>query len=49
MLGTEAILRSQLEEQHSTHVLFAKVTPAKRLLKWDGEPCPNGNGFSQGL
>lgn len=39
MLGTEAISRSQLEEQHSTHVLFAKATPAKRLPKWG-----NGTG-----
>lgn len=49
LLGTESILRSQLEGQHSTHILFAKATPAKRLLKWDGEPCPNGSGFSQCL
>lgn len=38
MPGTESILRSQLEGQHSTHVMFAKVTPAKRLPKWDGSP-----------
>lgn len=49
MAGTESILRSQLEGPHSTHALFAKATPAKGLPKWDGEPCPNGSGFSQCL